>query len=72
MAPTTDGTAALGTVMLCAAAAAGIRFLSDMHEVRNPQPYLDLATNERHQEKRPWSDVVKHVTIFRWIRPLLG
>ena len=48
----TTGTA-VGTVVLCTAAAAAIRFLLDMHEVRNPQPYLDLATNERHQEKRP-------------------
>eukprot|EP00439_Symbiodinium_sp_Y106_P000167 s4664_g1.t1 len=53
-------------------AGACARFAADVHELRNPKPYVELRTGEEHRETRPWSDVLLHVIIFRWIRRFVG
>ena len=46
-------------------------FLREVKRLSKPQQYVDLHTQERCREIRPFSDVVKHVTIFLYLRPLL-
>eukprot|EP00747_Dinoflagellata_sp_TGD_P184708 gnl/TRDRNA2_/TRDRNA2_40592_c1_seq1.p1 gnl/TRDRNA2_/TRDRNA2_40592_c1~~gnl/TRDRNA2_/TRDRNA2_40592_c1_seq1.p1 ORF type:complete len:377 (+),score=49.97 gnl/TRDRNA2_/TRDRNA2_40592_c1_seq1:62-1192(+) len=46
--------------------------LPGVKDVRYTPPYLDLANGELVHECPPWSDVLNHVLLFKWLYPLVG
>ena len=48
------------------------RFLWNMWDLWNPEPYVVSKTGEIQREIRPIHSVLGHVLLFRWIRPILG
>ena len=59
-----------GVVLMAVAAIVVRKLVCDFRRLSRPVRHRVLATGELKQERRPWTDVLLHMLIFLYIRPL--